>query len=314
MKQQTQQLLIIAAVFAFLIYSTTPAEERAAWFQGGISAANGVAPSPGTGGGITVYGGTPTMEWAVKDALLGTEATLTGPHYRVTVDGFTKDYADDDTIDVSLGKSYTVCLKPNSTYYGVCKSGTVTDTVTKVVLETYKLGTATIWVNNDPENATTRNSSSAVDTLAANDDDTPQICVQGATANASYGNGKILFAIDYNSNELDQAPQLSVGRLCLECRPAGYSADANATDTVFYEYDVFLTNQETVCGTMTVSNGSETNIAISGTQSDPRIRVFDYAMFTHSTTDALVDAYARPTTGADTNSATNATAVYYYIN
>lgn len=258
--------------------------------------------------GVTVYTGTPTVEWYAEDAITG-RAVVPG-HFRVTIGSSTAELAGNDTANASVGDAYTICLMPNSTYYGACTSSVIRKTVEKISLKTYALGTATIWINNDPENSTTRNATTAEDTLAASDTDTPTVCFQGATADASYGDGAVLVSIDYNANQLQTAPTFSVGTLCAACRPDGYSNDANATASVFYEVLGTLTNQQTVCGSMTVQNDSTDDVE----QKSPEVHLVDRALFRHSVSDDLVEAYERPTTGVDTNSATNATAVYYYIN
>lgn len=303
--KNTQNLIMILAVFGIIAYMGMPAEQRAGIF----GAADGQITAP-TAGPITITGGTPTMEWAVQDVLLKRAVDVSGPAFRVTIDGFQKDYTQSQTIDISLGKDYKVCLMPNASYYAKCITGTTADTVTKVVIPTYALGSATIWINNDPENATTRNSTAAADTISSDDTDTPTVCVQGSTANASYGDGKILFIFDYNSSQMDSI-SFSVGTLRTDLVPQTYSTDTNiGTAKVAYEYDVFLTNQETVCGMLTADYSTLTTGFVA---SFIEVDVYDHFIARHSVTDALEGGYARLVDGADTNSATNATAVDWVV-
>lgn len=253
--------------------------------------------------GITINTGTPTLEWSAVDIITG--QTVNPGHFRVSVDGSESDLLSTDTVNASIGDAYEVCLMPNTTYYAACKSGTVSKTVEKVVIETYALGSATIWVNNDPENATTRNTAAAPDTLATLDTDTPTVCVQGATANASYGDGKILFIFDYNSSQLDEEPIFSVGTKRNDLIPSTYTTDSNVgTAKVAYEVEIALTNQETVCGSLTVEASTKTTDFI---WSDVTIDVYDHFTFRNTTSDALEEGYAIVSNGDDTNSATNAT-------
>ena len=304
MRKQTEQLLIVAGVIGFVWFAS----------NGGLQQQAVVQQDGGTQvDGVTIYTGTPTLEWYATDAVTG--QSVAPAHFRVIINGSQSEEVASASAIASIGDPFTICLMPNTTYLGVCETSTVQKTVVKVDLEAYAVGTATIWINNDPENATARNANSAAkDTLGASDTDTATVCVQGSTANASFGDGSILVSIDYNSMQLETAPTLSVGNLCSGCMPSAYSRDANATASVFYEVGQLLTNQDTVCGTMTVQNDSTDDTdAAETSQHDPRVSVFDRAYFRHSVTDALVQDYARPTSGADTNSCTNATAVYYYI-
>jgi len=303
MKKSNEQLLIIGAVLVGI------------WaLSGGTFGPQAVTQTGGavTTDGVTVYTGTPTIEWYATDAVTG--QSVSPGHFRVSINGSESEETATATANASIGDPFTICLMPNTTYYSTCESGTVEKTVVKVDVETYALGSATIWINNDPENGTARNALGAEDVLAAGDTDTPTICVQGATANASYGDGGLLFIFDFNNLQLLTAPTFSVGSLANDKVPMGDVVDVNAAGgyggntKVAYEVLSTLTNQQTVCGTLTVQNSATKP---TGQQSFIQVEVFDRAKFRHTVNDALESAYGRPTSGADTNSATNATLVEY---
>ena len=284
--------------------------------SGGPTLAVDGVPTTTTGtGGVQVNVGTPTLEWYAQDAMIGSTVALAADAYRVTINGTSADKTAAATLDAARGDSYKICVRPNATYYGNCISGTISKVVTKVTVPLTKIGTATIWINNDPENATVRNATALAgrDTLAASDTDTATVCVQGASTNASYGDGAILIIIDYNSLQLATAPTLSIGTPADGKIPQTMTHDdSNQTNArVAYEYIGSLTNQETVCGTLVIENNSST--AASWLQNYPLINVHDRFSFHNSVTDAIESGYAIATSGGDTNSATNATAVNYYI-
>jgi len=267
-----------------------------------------------TTGGIQVNVGTPTVEWYLSNAITGAEVTYSAwKPMRVTIAGTTTDIQTDDSADATLNDSYSICLKPNSTFYSTCVSGTVAGVVEKVRIPVYAIGTISLWANNDPENSTTRNGVDAPDTLAAGDTDTPTICFQGATANASFGNGKFLAVIDYNGNQLAVSPTFSKGVLNSGLIPSNYTADTNVgTNRVAYEIDGYLTNNETVCGSLTLVNGATKTAGFNW--SGIRVSAYDYFQFRDGSTDKLATGYgATNSTSADTNSATNGTLHYSII-
>ena len=254
MDKQTKNLVILGVILVGIFY-----------LGGGLNnLPESVQQTPGavTTDGVTIYSGTPTLEWYATDAI--TSAAISPALFRVTIGSAQADKEFDDTLNAAIGDSYKVCLMPNTTYYSACTSGVVGKTTEKIPITAYAIGTATIWINNDPENSTARNGVGAPDTLAASDTDTPTVCFQGATANASYGDGSILVAIDYNANEYETAPTLSVGELSPASAPSIYTIDGNATATVYYEIKQLLTNQQTICGIMTLQNDSTALISLAG--------------------------------------------------
>ena len=306
-RKKDNTLIMLAAIFGAIFLVSQGYIDLGG---GPVLAVNGV-PTVTTGDGIQISVGTPTLEWYTKNAITGAQVDLSADAFQVTING-TKTYKTASaTSDGSLGDTYEICVRPNGTYYGNCISGTIDKTVTKITVPVTKMGTATIWINNDPENPTLRNAEgSADDAIAASDTDSPTVCIQGSTADASYGDGAFLIAIDWNSIALETAPTFSVGTLRNDLRPPGFGGDANSTDTAFYEVLQGLTNQDTVCGTMTIQNNSTAVSSSNGIYIE--VNAFDRALFTHSVSTELVQAYARPTTGADTNSATNATTAEYF--
>jgi len=259
--------------------------------------------------GVTVFTGTPTLEWYASNAYTGEEVELAWDAYRVTIGGITKDYGASDTANASIGDSFQVCTLPNSTYYAACETGVISSTVTKVNLELIQIGSASAYFNNDSENSTTRNSSSAQDTLDAGDTDTPTYCVSGGTALASFGDGAFLVVFDHNSAELAGPPVWSAGTRNDTVIPGTYVADSNVGSAkVGYVVSQRLTTGDSVCGILTVTNGATDPVK----QSDIKANVYDRFGYRHTTTDALGFGYAGETTGADTNSATNIGDYYYF--
>ena len=259
--------------------------------------------------GVVIETGTPTVEWYATDAILGT--SITPGHYRVMIGNVSSEEESNDTVNASRGDSYKICLMPNSTYYGQCVEGTITKPVTTVNIDTYRLGSVSTWTNNDPENSTVRNSVSAVDALAAGDTDTSTVCIQGATANASFGDGSVLAIFDYNANQITDI-SFSKGTPANSKIPSTYDANSTAfacgTAKVAYELTGPLTNQETICGTLTVVNVA-TNPAA---QSNVCVKLYDRFLYRDSVTDKLAQGYAIESNGEDTNSGTNVSG-YYYI-
>lgn len=301
MDKQTRQLLILAVVIGGVWWMST----------GGVTPPAQVvtqAGAPVTTDGVTVYTGTPTLEWYARNAVTGKEVDVGNWYwFRVTINGTQKDYDEDSTANLAIGDGFKVCVLPNASYYAKCESGTITSTVTKVTLNLLALGSDTAYVNNDPENATSRNSLAAVDTLGAGDTDTPTVCFQGATANASFGDGQFLVVLDYNSTQLAAPPVLSVGTKADSMIPATYARDSNYTASTAYLVTGNLTNTDTVCGSMTVVNGATNPVNQSGVKVTP----MDHFGYRNTVTDALEFGFKIATSGADTNSATDTNTTYY---
>lgn len=304
MDKQTKNLLTIGAVFLVI------------WYIGG-GQVPGLGPQAVVGDGDQAVGdgridisvGTPTLEWFVTDKLSG--RGVEPGHFRVTVNGATKDYLSSDTINISKGDGYTVCLMPNSTYYGKCETGTVIKTVTKVNIEAYHLAsTPTVYINNDVENATLRNSAAAPDNITDDEAMQPTICIQGNGALQAFGPDGILFLMDWNTHSAD-AVSFSVGTE-VNIIPRGHDFDVNENTASSWEITGPLLNGQTICGVLTYDGeataGSAAEFASSGS---PDFTIYDKHLSRNSATDLLEYKYMREIDGTDTNSVTNATATYF---
>lgn len=305
MDKQTRNLLFVLVVAGAILYmGATPQQQAGILGATGIAAADGTIPTPG--GQLTVLGGTPTIGWQAFDALTTKDISddFAFGVYRVTVGASQSDYEYDDTIDVSLYQNYKVCLLPNATYYATCATGTTTQTTTTARISAYKIGSASAWINNDSEHATARNSNSAPDDVSSDDTDTPTVCFQGATANASYGDGAALVIVDYNALLHDSPPSLSAAsRTANDKIPSGWNPDSNiGKSSVAFEFDGYLTPNDTKCSTMVVDYAT---IASGVEVMDIDVNVLDRFGYRHTTTDALEFGYAIKTNSNDTNSATN---------
>ena len=301
-KKQTEQLLlggalVVAAVF-LLGLGQTP-----------MSISDGGTTTTATDGSITIQTGTPTLEWVAVKATTGQQ--INAAHFRVTINGMTKDYTNlgGGSADASMSDPYTICLMPNASYYGTCESGTVSKVVQKVQIEAEAIGSVTAWIDNDASNSTQRNAYASPDVLANGASLNPTLCFKGATALASFGDGAVLVGIDYNSAQLSEAPTWSAGELRNDLRPPAYDTNSDMTTSVFYLVEGTLGVNDTVCGTMNVTNG--TLDSTIGGQNDVNVQIIDRAYYRRSDTDALEQGYARPTTGIDTNTASNGTVQYF---
>lgn len=258
--------------------------------------------------GVTVFIGTPTIQWSASDKITGNALSYGFEAFRVTIGGVASDELGSTTANAAIGDAFEICLLPNSTYYAGCETGLVEATVTRVDIETYAIGSASAFWNNDSENATQRNATGARDDLSAGDTDTPTLCVQGTTANASFGDGSFVVIFDYNANQLAAPPIWSAGTRNDSVAPSTYSLDANlGTAKVVYVVSQALTNVDTVCGTVTVVNGATEPVM----QRYIEANILDHFGSKNTVTNALEFGYAGLVTGLDTNSATNASITYY---
>lgn len=260
----------------------------------------------GAGGGLNVYATTPQVEPYGVDEITGISAAGSG--YEVTMAGVKNAYvANAGAVQGAIGDAVTIKTRPNSTYYDAFFSGTLQKNIQKVELKRLKQGTATIWINNDPENSTVRNAVGAPDTLGASDSDYPTVCVQGATNYASFGNKKFLVSVDFNSTN---GNTVSLNKGTLVGCPGCHAKDSNNTASICYEVTgQMLRPEDTWCATMTFTNGATDED--SGHVSSPRVKVYDDFVYIDSATSDIAKGYFTTTCG-DTNSATNPTAVTYW--
>lgn len=282
--------------------------------QGGVPGVQTVAPGAVQTDGVTVYTGTPTVEWYATDAITGKE--VDPGHFRVTLAGVSNELTGSDTANASIGDPYTVCLMPNSTYYGKCESGAINKSVTKINLQVYHVASSpTCYINNDPENATTRNSESTetAGSTADNitDDETmqPTLCCTGVGANQAFGPDGILYLWDWNTSTFDAL--YSSGGKQIDIMPKGHTIDTNSNVISSWEFSGPLLNGQTICTTMTFDGEatamSEAEFAQSGS---PSYHIYDKFLSRNSQTDVLELKYARETDGSDTNSVTNVDSWY----
>ena len=275
----------------------------------------------GGGGFLSTLGGgveqeinfdasTPKVVVSGVDAITGAGASTGG--FEVIMAGVTTSFVvNGGNVEGTKGDTLSIRSRPDETFYSASFSGTLDKTLKQVALERTKQGTATLWVENDPENATARNSITAYDTWGASDTDTAKLCAQGSTNFASFGDNKFLVAIDVNAFS-GKSVSLAKGTkvACPSCHSAG--SDVNATSTVCYEVvGQSLTTNDTWCANLTLKNGATDDIA--GGTSSPRISLYDEFDYIDADTGAITTGYFTDTC-ADTNSATNPTVVYYYGN
>lgn len=218
-------------------------------------------------------------------------------------------------VNVDIGESYVATVKPSSTYYAASFSGKIANPTTVLAMALKRENTGTIWINNDPVNGTTRNAIvTTPDTATAGGTLNPTVYLQGVTVNRILGDKALAFSVDYNAT---QYKNMTFGQVTCPngtvVTPVAYqTATANAlatgsTTNKTVKIDCEVQSSQSIAVPVNI----ELQASFTGSDANATFKVLDFATFTNTQTGAF-EYGTENDAGADTNSATNPTAVMYY--
>ena len=220
-------------------------------------------------------------------------------------------------VNVDIGEAYVATVKPSSTYYAASFSGKIANPTTVLSMALKRENTGNLWINNDPVNGTTRNAIVATpDTATAGGTLNPTVYLQGVTVNRIIGDKALAFSVDYNAT---QYKNVSFGQVTCPngtvVTPVAYqTATSNAlatgsTTNKTVKIDCEVQSSQSIAVPVNI----ELQAAFTGADQNATFKVLDFATFTNTQT-GLFEYGTANDAGADTNSATNPTAVMYYTN
>lgn len=223
-------------------------------------------------------------------------------------------------VNVDIGEKYVATLKPNTVYYAASYSGTIANPTTVLSMPAKYKNTATMFIENDSivggRNGELASGLNTPDTATAGGTLNLKAHLVGVTVNRIFGDTAVAMSVDYNSL---QYKTVTFGQVTC---PDGTVVTPEIIPTPGANVLVgqAKTNKAAKIGCQLLGSSSisvpvniEMQASFVGSDSNATIKAYDWATFTNTTTGAFFQGIENDAS-ADTNSATNPTAVSYYTN